>query len=430
MESVWSRSVNLNTFKRLDGDVKTDVLIIGGGMAGLLCAYLLEQKGISYILVTGGKIGNGITKNTTAKITAQHGLIYANMINNSGLEKAKQYLYANLWAVNKFQELCRNIDCDFEEMPSFVYSLASREIIEKEVSAVNKLGFNSEFTDCLPLPLDIKAAAKFPLQAQFNPLKFLGQLSRGLNIYENTFVEKISKNSAKTKYGNITADKIIIATHFPMINIAGFYSLKLYQHRSYVIALDNAEYVGGMYVDEAQNGMSFRNYQKLLLIGGGDHRTGKDGGNWRELRNFAKTFYPDAIEKYNWATQDCMSIDSVPYIGRISNLYPDIYVATGFNKWGMTSSMVSAYVLSDMITGKDNPYADVFNPNRSMFKKQLAVNSLEAVKNLISFNTKRCSHLGCALKWNKHEKTWDCPCHGSRYSEEGKLIDNPAKKDL
>ncbi|NLB81956.1 MAG: FAD-binding oxidoreductase, partial [Clostridiaceae bacterium] len=392
MESVWSKSIELDSFKKLDGDVKTDVLIIGGGMAGLLCAYFLEQQRIPYILVEGGKIGCGITKNTTAKITAQHGVIYNDMINNAGFQKAKQYLDVNLWGVGKFRELCKNIDCDFEEMPSFAYSLTNREMIEKEVSAVNKLGFNAEFTDSLPLPLDIAAAIKFPSQAQFNPLKFLARLSRGLNIRENTFIEKVSKNRAETKSGNITANKIIITTHFPMINIAGLYSLKLYQHRSYVIALDNAVHVGGMYVDEAQNGLSFRNYQSLLLIGGGDHRTGEEGGNWRELRDFAKTFYPNAVEKYAWATQDCMSIDSVPYIGRLTSLYPNVYVATGFNKWGMTSSMVRANILTDMIMDKNNRYAEVFNPNRSMLKKQLAVNSFEAVKNLVSFNTKRCTH--------------------------------------
>jgi len=200
----------------------------------------------------------------------------------------------------------------------------------------------------------------------------------------------------------------------------------LYQHRSYVIALENAQDVGGMYVDEAQKGMSFRNYKDLLLVGGGDHRTGKKGGNWRELREFAGKFYPNAKERFYWATQDCMSLDSVPYIGLYSKNTPDLYVASGFNKWGMTSSMVSAMILTDMVTGRENQFAPVFSPSRSILKPQLFINGFEAIVNLLTITDKRCPHLGCALKWNAVEHTWDCPCHGSRYTESGDLIDNPA----
>ncbi len=430
MYSIWSESLFKNKFETLHGNVKTDVLVIGGGMAGILCAYFLQQAGINYMLIEGGKIGSGITKNTTAKITAQHGLIYNNLIKQYGLEKSKKYLQANLCAVDKYRNLCAGVDCDFEEKPSFVFTLDNNEKIENEIIALNRLGYKAEFADKLPLPLDIKAAVKFPTQAQFNPIKFINHISEGLNIYENTFAKSINKNTVKIKNGTISADKIIIATHYPMINLAGLYSLKLYQHRSYVLALDNAPNVEGMYVDEVQNGMSFRNYKDLLLLGGGDHRTGKQGGNWRELRNFAKKHYPNSSEKYYWATQDCMSLDGIPYIGRISSIYPDIYVATGFNKWGMTSSMVSASILCDMVLNKPNEYAEVFKPNRSVFHKQLGINLVEAVSNLLSFRKRRCSHLGCGLIWNKHEKTWDCPCHGSRYSENGKVIDNPAKKDI
>ncbi len=430
MNSVWSEYKNQNNFKTLDGDLKTDVLIIGGGMAGILCAFRLQQCRVDYALIEGGRIGCGITKNTTAKITAQHSLIYASIIKMYGLEKAKQYLQSNLSAIERYRKLCDGVDCDFEEKPSFVYTLNNKRKIENELNALNRLGYGAEYEESLPLPIDIKGAVKFTSQAQFNPLKFINHISRGLNIYENTFAEKIRNHTVKTRNGTITARKIIVATHFPMINIAGLYSLKLYQHRSYVLALENAPNVDGMYVDEADKGLSFRNYKDLLLIGGGDHRTGKEGGNWQELRSFKKANYPNSIEKYFWATQDCMSLDRIPYIGNISSLYPDIYVATGFNKWGMTSSMVSSEVLCDMVVGKKNDFAAVFNPHRSIFHKQLGINILEALSNLLSFKKRRCSHLGCALKWNKVEKTWDCPCHGSRYDRNGNIIDNPAKKSI
>ena len=204
----------------------------------------------------------------------------------------------------------------------------------------------------------------------------------------------------------------------------------MYQHRSYVLALDNAQNVNGMYVDVDQKGMSFRNYGNLLLIGGGAHRTGKTGGNWKELRNFAQQYYPSAAEKYHWATQDCMTLDGVPYIGPYSANTSDLYVATGFNKWGMTSSMVSAMILCDLIQGKQNPYAEVFSPSRTILRPQLAINVFETAVNLLTPTTKRCPHLGCALKWNPYEHTWDCPCHGSRFKEDGGLIDNPATRNL
>ena len=206
--------------------------------------------------------------------------------------------------------------------------------------------------------------------------------------------------------------------------------MKLYQERSYVIALENGEQINGMYVDEAQKGMSFRNYKNYLLVGGGDHRTGKDGGNYREIRTFAKIHYPSSPEKYHWATQDCMSLDGVAYIGRYSPKIPNVLVATGFNKWGMTTSMVAAEILSDMVTGKKNDFEELYNPSRSIIAPQLAVNLFESTVGLLTPSTKRCPHLGCALKWNSAEHTWDCPCHGSRFKENGQIIENPATNDL
>ena len=236
--------------------------------------------------------------------------------------------------------------------------------------------------------------------------------------------------TAVTDYGKIHADKIIAATHFPFINKHGSYFLKLYQHRSYMLALENAQNVDGMYVDEYRMGLSFRNYGSLLLLGGGAHRTGKDGGNWSELREFAERNYPDAEEKYFWAAQDCMSLDDLPYIGNYSKNTPNLYAISGFNKWGMTGAMLAAMTLSDMVCGVKNEYAKLFSPSRCIIKPQLFVNGFEAAKNLLTFTEKRCPHMGCALKWNSAEHSWDCACHGSRFSENGKVLDNPANGDL
>lgn len=425
-KSVWTDSIKLPEFPKADKEMKTEVLIIGGGICGILCAYMLEQKGIDYILVEGSRIGYGITKNTTAKITSQHGLIYNKLIKSVGRKKAQMYLSANEKALKEYRLIAENIDCDFETKDAYVYSINDRKKIEDEVSAVNSLGFNAEFASETSLPFKTAGAVKFKNQAQFNPMKFLNEIVKGLNIYENTFITDISENWAKFDGGKILADKIIVATHFPFINKHGSYFIKMYQKRSYVIAFENADNVDGMYIDEAENGMSFRNYEDLLLIGGGGHRTGKQGGNWRAIKEFSEKYTPKAKEKFYWAAQDCMSLDGIPYIGRYSKTTPNLYVASGFNKWGMTSSMAAAEILADLVVGKSSEYEPLFNPSRNILKPQLFVNGFEAVTNLLTPTLKRCPHLGCALKWNKAEHTWDCPCHGSRFEKNGDLIDNPA----
>lgn len=430
MYSVWSDSVELPNFKPLDKDIRTDVLIIGGGIAGILCAYLLEQSSVNYALVEANRICSGITKNTTAKITSQHGMIYHKLMKRFGVEKTRMYLEANEAARKEYRKLCKEMDCEFETRSSFVYSLDKPQKVKQELEALRRIGYHAEYTDVIPLPFSIAGAVKFPNQAQFNPLQFLAHIAEGLSIYEHTKVRELMPNGAITEHGKITASKIIVATHFPFLNKHGSYFLKMYQHRSYVLALEGAPDVNGMYVDEADKGLSFRNYQNLLLLGGGSHRTGKKGGNWAELSAFAKQYYTDAKETYRWATQDCMTLDEAPYIGQYSRNTPNLYVATGFHKWGMTSAMVSAMILRDMILGKENPYAPVFSPSRTMLRPQLFINAAETSLNLLTPTTRRCPHLGCALKWNPQEHSWDCPCHGSRFTKDGEVIDNPATDDL
>ncbi len=428
MKSVWQETY-LPSFPQLEGDIKTDVLIIGGGMAGILTAYFLQQKGVKYVLVEKGRICGGNTQNTTAKITAQHGLIYHKLLQGGGAYTAKKYLEANMAASRKFREMCAGIDCDFELKDNYIFS-DSRQKLEKEMEALRRIDYPAELCQELPLPIKTAGAVKFSNQAQFNPLKFISAIAPELNIFENTFVRELIGSTAVTDFGTISADKLVCTTHFPFINKHGAYWLKLYQHRSYVIALENAKIPDGMYVDEKDSGLSFRGYKGLLLLGGGGSRTGKKNGNWKELRRFAEENYPEAEEKYFWAAQDCMSLDSVPYIGRYAKHTKDFYVETGFNKWGMTGSMLSAMIVSDMLTGKSNDFADIFNPSRSILKPQLAVNTAESVINLLMPARRKCPHLGCSLKWNPAEHSWDCPCHGSRFSEEGRLLDNPANGDI
>ena len=429
MNSIWTQTARLPAFPALNKPLKTDVLIIGGGLAGLLCAYKLTQAGVDCALVEAERICGGITKDTTAKLTSQHGLIYHKLTREFGPDRARLYLEANQAALEQYRALCAGIDCGFTRQDAFVYSLDSREKIDQELAALDKLGFPARFEARLPLPFPVAGAVRFPDQAQFHPLRFAAAIAQGLPIYEHTKVLELMPGGARTGGGTVSAQKIIVATHFPLLNKHGGYFLKLYQHRSYVLALENAPDVGGMYVDEADTGLSFRNYGPLLLLGGGGHRTGKRGGGWNELAAFARRHYPGARETARWATQDCMTLDGAPYIGQYAKSTPNLYVATGFNKWGMTSSMVAASVLTDLVLERDSPYAPVFSPARTVLRAQLAANSWESALGLLTPTAPRCPHMGCALKYNPQEHSWDCPCHGSRFGENGELIDNPATDD-
>lgn len=434
MDSIWSQTASAPKFPKLKQDIQTEVLIIGGGLTGVLCAYLLQENKVPCILAEADRIGSGTTKNTTAKLTCQHGVFYRKLVKKFGQEPARQYLEANERALDKFLTLAGKTDCDLERKDAYVYSLDDYNKIAEEYKALSAAGFPCTMTEETPLPFSVAAALRYDNQAQFHPLKFLYAIAQGLPIYENTKIIEITNRkgmyAATFSGGVIFAKKIIVATHFPFMNKHGGYFLKMYQHRSYLIALENAPDLNGMYVDEDKKGMTFRNYKNLLFVGGGGHRTGKSGGNWAELERFSHQNFPGAQVKYRWAAQDCMSLDGIPYIGRYSPTLPGIYVAAGFNKWGMTSAMVAATLLTDLLSEKENPYSSIFAPDRSLMHPQLIANGAESVMGLLTPRRKRCPHMGCALKWNSAEHSWDCPCHGSRFSEKGRLIDNPATGDL
>ncbi len=429
MESIW-QDFQIPRKPPLPGDIRTDVLIIGGGICGLLCAYLLKQEGIRCVVAEARKIADGTTGNTTAKITAQHGLICHKLTQRFGAQTAARYLQANQQAVDAFRQLCKTMDCDYSEQDHYIYSRSDRKILEQELAALQSLGFPAEMAEVLPLPFPVAGAVRFPRQGQFHPLKFLRAIAEDLTIFENTTVQEIGKHCALTNRGKICAEHIIVATHFPFLNKHGSYFLKQYQQRSYVLALENAPQFAGMYLDEQENGLSFRHYGNSLLLGGCGHRTGKTGGGWKALEQYAAEYYPDARITHRWAAQDCMTLDDMPYIGAYSKNTRNLYVATGFNKWGMTGSMVSAKLLTDLVQHRPNPYMEVFSPSRSMLHRQLGVNLLESAWNILTPTAPRCPHLGCALKWNSQEHSWDCPCHGSRFTEDGTLIDNPATGNL
>lgn len=430
MESIWEKTGSMPAFPALEGNARTDVLIVGGGLAGLLCAYELERAGADYLLVEAKRLCAGVTGKTTAKVTAQHGAQYQKLMPSLGPERTRLYFEANQRAVERYRELCRELGCAFQEETAFVFSRRDLGVLEREREAYRAMGVESRLTQSTPLPFPVAGCLALEGQGQLHPLELLSALSRGLNLREHTKVLELAPGEARTDRGVIRANKIIIATHFPMLNKHGLYSLKMYQHRSYVLALRGAEQLRGMYVSAEEEGLSFRMYRDLVLLGGGGHRTGKRGDGWERLRSLARQWYPQSREVAHWATQDCITPDGGAYVGPYSPQTPDLYVITGFNKWGLTTALAGAEILRDLALGRANVYAPAFDPSRPVPVGAALANAASATVNLLTPTRPRCPHLGCALKYNRQEHSWDCPCHGSRFDQGGELLDGPAADDL
>lgn len=425
-KSIWSEFNQKANYESLDRDIKCEVLVVGGGLAGVLTAHRLHASGKSVVLVEADSIGSGITRNTTAVITAQHDTCYADLIEMHGFDIAKAYLRANLKAVEEYKKLCENIDCDFNIKPSYMYSLSND--LSYECTALKSLGYDAELTRHTGLPFEVKSAVKFPEMAEFHPLKFLYALANDLNIYEHTKIIDIDGHTAFTEKYKINFRQAVVATHFPIIDKIGWFFVKMHQERSYVIALENCIDIQGTYIDDQDGGFYWRNYADMLLIGKGEHRTGTQTEAINELLAYANKNFPNAKIKCMWANQDCVSLDNIPYIGRYGKL-KDVYTLTGFNLWGMTGSMVGANIITDILNGRDNEDAFAFKTSRRILRTKLFENLGVSILNMIKPTTKRCPHLGCALVYNKKEHSWDCQCHGSRFEKDGKLINNPAIND-
>lgn len=444
-------------------------------------------------------------------------MFYDYLINSLGNEQAKQYLEANQQAILNIENIIKeeNIDCDFEKLNNYIFTQSNDEVekIKREVEAVNLLGGNAEFVNKIDIPIKVNkmneikdeiiknenkninilkpvlAAIKFPNQAQFNSCKYMLGLTNAIEtkrgmIYENSKVIDVQKDGkqyiVKTEEGSVSAKYVIIASHYPLVNFPGFYFMKMYQETSYLIAVETqSELFEGMYINSEEPSISLRtavyNGKRILLVGGMKHKTGAKISleeAYKNLEKVARDLYPDSKVLYRWNTEDCITLDKIPYIGEFSNLMPNVFVGTGYKKWGMTSSNVAANIITDKILEKDNKYEEVFNSKRlkpiknyeeltNMVKEvsySLVINKLKKTDEYINdikkdtgkiievdnkkvgiYRDKKgkvyavkpyCTHLGCELSWNNLDKTWDCPCHGSRFNYEGKNIYDPAIKDL
>ncbi|MGI6070285.1 MAG: FAD-dependent oxidoreductase [Blautia sp.] len=472
MESIWRQGCKIRHREELEGEISCDTAVIGAGMAGILTAYKLQQAGQRVAVLEAGRIAGGQTENTTAKITSQHGLIYRKLMEKEGEEKAWQYAMANEAAVGQYRNIIEKegIFCDFEETDAYVYG-NDREKLMAEAQAAARLGLPAAFVRDVPVPVPSEGGVRFSHQAQFHPLKFVQALAEKLTIYENTQVRRVESHQLVTDRGQVNAGKIVFACHYPFVDFPGMYFARMHQERSYVLALANAPRLGGMFIGAEKGSYSFRDFHGYLLFGGENHRTGENskGGRYEALEKKAKELFPGCRPAARWSAQDCMTLDEIPYIGNYAAKEPDWYVATGFQKWGMSTSMAAAMILRDMICGKRNPYQQVFDPGRfsldlvprmaeegkqavkglarrffqdpeetaaGIFKGHGGIVDLDGEKVGVYKDTDgriygvdiRCPHLGCELEWNPDEKSWDCPCHGSRFDYQGRVLAGPAQE--
>ena len=494
-KTYW-REIELPTFQKLTEDISVDVAIIGAGITGITAAYLLSKEGQKVAIIEAGSVLNGTTGHTTAKLTAQHGLIYDEFINHFGKEKTRLYFESHMNALQFVENMVTEsrVDCDFSKEDAYIYATTDEYVdkLKTEWEAYKSLDIDGALKDTIPFNIPAKAALMMKNQAQYHPLKFLKALlddavKAGCVVYEDTVADDIEDDDSNpkvvTKSGHrVTCKQVIIATHFPFYDKPGLYFARMYPDRSYAIGIKtDKEYPGGMYISADSPTRSIRytplneDGEKLLILGGENHKPGQGVDtlkHYEALEAFAEEVFGLKGYDYRWSAQDLVTLDKLPYIGPITSARENILVATGYKKWGMTTGISAGHILTDYVLERHNPYKELYSPSRfdadpdlksivttnADVAKHLLKGKLEIVEkvtddlqngegSVVIYNGKRagaykdengklyvvdttCTHLGCECEWNHAEKSWDCPCHGSRYAYSGDVIEGPTKKAL
>ncbi|WP_456271219.1 FAD-dependent oxidoreductase [Bacillus sp. AK031] len=491
--SYWLDSAELPTFKPLKEDFQTEAIVVGAGITGLTTAYMLSQQGIKVAVIEAEQVASRTTGNTTAKLTAQHGVIYDHLINEFGVEKARLYYKANQEAVDFIRKLVmeEQIDCDFSTQDAYIYASSpeKKKELEKEYEAYQKLGINGRFETNLPLGLDDATAVVMHEQAQFHPVKYLKHmvkeiLKAGGQIFENTRVADIhhgKEPSVETTKGfKVKSRYVAICSHFPFYDKEGFYFARMEVKRSYLLAAKTKKDLpNGMFISAEKPGYSLRatteNNEQIVFIGGQGHSAGHKENtldSYEKLYKFGEEMFGVEDVLNRWSSQDQVTLDKVPYIGKYSMLDDQVFVATGYQKWGMSTGTLAGMIIRDLIMDRDTPYSDLFSPGRhdvannlketakmgkhsakmlvkgKLKKPEKTIDDLTSDEgSVVNANGKRagaykdklgnthlvdttCTHMGCELEWNNGERSWDCPCHGSRFQYDGQVIEGPATKPL
>jgi glycine/D-amino acid oxidase-like deaminating enzyme/nitrite reductase/ring-hydroxylating ferredoxin subunit len=492
-QSYWIASAAGGGFPSLDGAISVDVAIVGAGITGLTAATLLKQAGKSVAVIESKQVARGTTGYTTAKVTAGHRLVYKDLRSKFGEDGARLYAESQQAALERTAALIeeRAIECDFRRRAHYVYAESDSDVsnVEDEVEAEQKVGLPASFVQETTLPFEVAGALRLDDQAEFHPRKYLLPLAEALpgdgsHLFEQTRVLDVDEGSPcviHTAQARLTAEDVIIATSLPILD-RGLFFAKAHPYRSYALALPIArsQAPAGMFINSGGSTRSMRTTPEgerlLLIVNGNGHKTGEEPENeqrYQQLHEFARSRFGLDEIAYRWSTQDFYTLDEVPYIGRLRRRSHHLFVATGFNGWGMTGGTLAAMILSDLILGNDNRWAQLYDAKRlklrgttSMFVKEnakvaqhwlgdgLARGDAARVEDvavgegaIVRVHTERialyrdeqgvvhalspvCTHLACHVSWNRAEKSWDCPCHGSRFSGEGAVIQGPAVRDL
>lgn len=493
-ESFWIGTSDAPTFPALTDDVEVDVAIIGGGIVGIMCATWLKEAGRTVAILEAGRVVQGVTGHTTAKVTSLHTLVYDELIQKFGEDKARLYAESNQGAIGLIEQLCetKGLDCEFRESSAYTYTVKDDYVskIEKEAEAARSLGLPAQYLDEIPLPFPVKAAVRFTDQAEFHPRKFLLPLvesvpGNGSHVYEETRVVNVEEGTPcrviTTSGRSVTAGDVIVATNMPIVD-KGLFFARAEPSRGYALAMEVPEdrVPPGMFINVGAPTHSVRSApvdgREVLILAGEGHHVGEGGvhsEHWDKLEDWAREELGATEVLYRWSTQDYYSLDKVPFIGRMTPGEGHFYTATGFSAWGMTNGVVAGRVLTDLITGADNAWAELYDPNRINFKslpsfakkgghdaKRLlgdrlksgldadqtgalapgtgAVFDIDGEKvavhrddqGVLHARSAACTHLGCIVAWNDAERSWDCPCHGSRFATNGEVLQAPATTPL
>jgi glycine/D-amino acid oxidase-like deaminating enzyme/Rieske Fe-S protein len=489
--SMWIDTAVDTAFPSLEGELEVDVAVVGAGITGAVVALMLKRQGFSVALLEANRVCSSVTGYTTAKVSSQHAAIYADIEAQHGADVAHLYGQANQDAIELFDSLIQehSIDCDWERRPSYVFARTKEagEKLAKEAAVAAHVGLPATFQSTIDLPFAITGAVRFEHQAQFHPQHFVAGIANevdggGSAVFENSKVTDLSGDgpvTITTEGGCVTAAKAVIATQMPFV-MRGAYFAKAYAHRSYATAVDVEEsrIPEGMYISVGEPIRSIRSAlvgnRRILIVGGEGHHVGSalaSGERYDHLDQFGRDQFGAKSVLWRWSTQDYISYDNIPFIGRLSADHENVFVATGYGAWGMTTAGVAGMILRDLISAEESPWGEVFDSTRNVAKPH-------AVRSFVSENLKTaaefvetklglaadeptlegiepgsgavvkidgeqvaafrredgtfeavsasCTHLGCAVNWNQAEGTWDCPCHGSRFATDGEVIQGPA----
>ena len=492
--SLWVENAPTKTYRPLTQKESFDAIVIGAGITGLTAAALLKEQGMKVGLLEAGRIASGVTGYTTAKVTALHGLIYDELTSRHGVDRAAAYGAANLWAVEHVAATAERlgIDCDLERMDAYTYvsSEDDADRITAEAEACTDAGVPAEAVTTTPLPFPVGGAIVMRNQLMFHPRKYCAGLAEavagdGSRVHEHTRVSEVEELKTvchvKTDDGiTLSAPFVVVATHIPFMGDGNFFA-KEYPYRAYVTAarIDDAP-PDGMFISGTEPTRSVRSYrtgdERWLLIGGESHKTGQEPDpedHYAALESWARERFDGLGEfTYRWSAQDFFTMDGMPYVGRISSSHRRIFVATGFRKWGMTNGTAAARIIADAIAGVPNEWAEAFDSTRkrpTKSAKEFAKENVNVARHLVLDKVRTpdvtlaeiapgdgvvcdvagetlavfrddggelialspdCTHMGCRVAFNKAERSWDCPCHGSRFGVDGRVLEGPANQDL